>query len=93
MKTLTSAEWKEVALMFTMQFVSYLLLVVNYRAVTQTRYFSIAWTDFAIASMGFFVFRRIAKNEANSISQWLGYASGGMVGSLLGVFLSHYFGM
>jgi len=80
---------KEALIMFGVQVVSYLLLVLNFRAIAQTNYITTAWTDFLFASLTFFVFKRMIKHGAENVGQWLGYALGGVVGSLLGIWLSH----
>lgn len=78
---------KEFFLFFTIQLILYLLVIVNYRAVTLLDYTSTVTTDFIIASFNFFVVRKIAKSE-DSLHQWAGYALGGAIGSLLGLYLS-----
>jgi hypothetical protein len=78
---------KESAIMFAVQVVSYSLLCINYRAVAQAHYFQSAVSDFAIATLGYFVIKRIA-NSDNSLHQWLGYSMGGVVGSIVGIWLS-----
>jgi hypothetical protein len=78
---------KEFLLMFTIQVVSYSLLCINYRAVAQAHYFWSALSDFAIATLGYFVLKHLA-TSASTVHQWLGYALGGVVGSLFGIYLS-----
>lgn len=73
--------------MFTIQVVSYSLLCINYRAVAQAHYFWSALSDFAIATLGYFVLKHLA-TSASTVHQWLGYALGGVVGSLFGIYLS-----
>jgi hypothetical protein len=78
---------KEASLLACIQIVSYSLLCINYRAVATTQYHEAAVTDFMIASMSFFVIRKIAKSE-DSLHQWIGYAVGSVIGSYLGIYLS-----
>jgi len=73
--------------MFLIQCLNYTLLVVNYRAVAQANYFWSALTDFTIASFSFFVIKKIAKSD-DSLHLWLGYALGGLAGSILGIWVS-----
>lgn len=73
--------------MFVIQLISYTLLVINFRAVAQADYFWSALTDFTIASFSFFVIKKIAKSD-DSIHLWLGYALGGLAGSVLGIWVS-----
>jgi uncharacterized membrane protein YfcA len=78
---------KEASLLALIQIVSYSLLCINYRAVATTHYHQAAITDFMIASLAFFVIRRIAKSE-DSLHQWLGYAIGSVIGSYIGIYVS-----
>jgi hypothetical protein len=78
---------KEFLLMFTIQVISYSLLCINYRAVAQAHYFWSALSDFAIATLGYFVLKHLA-TSASTVHQWLGYALGGVVGSIFGIWLS-----
>lgn len=78
---------KEFIVLFCIQVVSYSLLCINYRAVAQAHYWQSAITDFLIATMSFFVIRKIAKSE-DTFHGWAGYALGGVVGSFLGIWLS-----
>jgi uncharacterized membrane protein YfcA len=78
---------KEASLLALIQIVSYSLLCINYRAVATTQYHEAAVTDFMIASLSFFVIRKIAKSE-DSLHQWMGYAIGSVIGSYLGIWLS-----
>jgi len=78
---------KEFLLMFVIQIVNYSLLCINYRAVAQAHYAQSAITDFIIASLSFFVIKKIAHGD-DTFHQWLGYAFGGVVGSIIGIYLS-----
>ena len=79
--------FKDAAVMFLIQLTSYTLLVINYRAVAQAHYLWSGVTDFAIASFSFFVIKKIAKSD-DSLHLWLGYATGGLAGSFLGIWVS-----
>lgn len=78
---------KEFFMFFFIQLFLYLLLVINYRCITTVDYKGTIVSDFVIASFNFFVFRKIAKSE-DSLHQWLGYAIGGAIGGVLGLYLS-----
>ena len=78
---------KEALLMFLIQIVSYSLLCINFRAVAQADYIQASISDFTIATLGYFVIKKLA-NTDNSLHQWLGYSLGGVVGSLLGIYIS-----
>ncbi len=73
--------------LFLVQLVSYTLLCINYRAVAQAHYVHSAASDFAIASLNFFVIKRIAQGTDN-LYQWAGYALGSVAGSFAGIWLS-----
>jgi hypothetical protein len=86
----TKEKVKEFFLFFGIQLLMYLLLVINYIAVSKINYGVTVATDFTIASFNFFVVRKIAKSE-DSFHQWAGYAFGGALGGVLGLMLSKTF--
>ena len=84
-----SQKVKEFFLFFAIQLLLYLLLVINYRFVAWVNYPGTVITDFVIASFNFFVVRKIAKSE-DSLHQWAGYAFGGALGGVIGLWLSTF---
>lgn len=82
---------KEAATLFVIQIFLYGLLCINFRAVAQTEYHLAAFTDFTIASLHFFVIRKIA-NGTDTLHQWLGYVLGSIAGSYLGIYASTLIG-
>lgn len=78
---------KEAATLFVIQLCSYGLLCINYRAVAETQYHLAALTDFTLASLSFFIIRKIARSE-DAFHQWVGYVAGSVVGSYLGIYVS-----
>lgn len=78
---------KEALILFFIQIINYGLLCVNFRAVAQTQYNLSAVTDFTLATMSFFIIRKISKND-DTFHQWLGYALGGVAGSYSGIYIS-----
>ena len=78
---------KECLLLFAIQLVLYGILCINFRAVAETQYHLAAISDFTIASLNFFVIRKIAKSE-DALHQWFGYVAGSVAGSYLGIWLS-----
>ena len=78
---------KEAAVLFFIQIALYGLLCINYRAVALAHYHEAAITDFTIASMNFFIIRKIAQSN-DAFHQWIGYVLGSVVGSYLGIYLS-----
>lgn len=78
---------KEAAVLFFIQIASYSILCINYRAVADAQYHHAAISDFALATMSFFIIRKIARSE-DAFHQWLGYVAGSVIGSYLGIYLS-----
>lgn len=78
---------KEAATLAIIQIVLYCLLCVNYRAIALVHYHEAAIADFLIASMNFFIIRKIAQSS-DAMHQWLGYVIGSVIGSYLGIYLS-----
>jgi hypothetical protein len=78
---------KEASILGIIQIVLYSVLCMNFRAVAEAHYHEAALTDFLIASMNFFVIRKIAQS-GDAIHQWIGYVLGSVVGSYLGIYLS-----
>lgn len=80
-------KFKEAATLFIIQIILYGILCINFRAVAQAEYNVAAISDFAVASLNFFVIRKIAKSE-DALHQWLGYVLGSVAGSYLGIYIS-----
>ena len=80
----------EFSTLFLIQLLSYTVWCVNYRAVADAHYHTAAVSDFIIASINFFIIRRIAHGQ-DHFHQWAGYAIGSVVGSYLGIWLSTTF--
>ena len=82
-----NSKLKEALVLFFIQVVLYGLLCINFRAVALVHYHESAITDFIIASMNFFIIRKIAQSQ-EAYHQWIGYALGSVAGSYLGIYLS-----
>lgn len=78
---------KEATTLGIIQIVLYSILCMNFRAVAETHYHEAALTDFLIASMNFFVIRKIAQST-DTFHQWIGYVAGSVIGSYIGIYLS-----
>ena len=74
------------AVFFALMFLNYGLVCINMRMIARGSYLGTAWTDAAIAALGFTLIRSIADTDA-LIAQ-LGYVSGGVCGSMLGLWLT-----
>ena len=65
----------------------YSILCINFRAVAQAHYHEAALTDFLIASINFFVIRKIAQST-DALHQWVGYVTGSVIGAYIGIYSS-----
>lgn len=81
---------KEASVLFFIQVLNYAIWCINFRAVADTHYNTAAASDFMLASIQFFVIRRIAHGQ-DHLHQWAGYALGSVVGSYLGIWISATF--
>lgn len=81
---------KEFSTLFVIQIIAYTIFCINYRAVADAHYHAAAISDFMIASLNFFVIRKIAHGD-DHLHQWLGYALGSVVGSYIGIWVSTTF--
>ena len=78
---------KEASVLFFIQLLNYTIWCINFRAVADTQYHAAAASDFILASIQFFVIRRIATGQ-DHLHQWVGYALGSVAGSYLGIWIS-----
>ena len=81
---------KEATILCIIQIVLYGILCINFRAVANTEYHKAALTDFLIASLNFFVIKKIS-STTDALHQWIGYVIGSIIGSYLGIYLSVLF--
>lgn len=88
-------EWlvklEEAAMLFVAQTGLYGFMCVNMRAVALVDYSVALASDFAIATMNFFVIRKIAQREGDGWHRWAGYVLGSLAGTSLGIYLSTLF--
>ena len=78
---------KEALILCITQIVLYSILCMNFRAVAIAHYHEAALTDFLIASLNFFVIKKIAQST-DTLHQWVGYVTGSVIGSYIGIYLS-----
>jgi hypothetical protein len=78
---------KEAVTLGVIQIILYSILCINFRAVAQAHYHEAALTDFLVASMNFFVIRKIAQST-DALHQWIGYVTGSVIGAYVGIYLS-----
>lgn len=70
------------------QFVSYFILTMNYRAIAEVSYVGTAVTDLALGWLTFWSIKRVM--SATSGKEQLAYVIGGVTGSLSALFLSTF---
>jgi hypothetical protein len=78
---------QDALILFLAQMTSFAVISINYRAVAQASYIWSVATDIVIASLSYFVVRKIAKSK-ESTCQWAGFALGSAVGTVIGIWLS-----
>lgn len=78
---------KEAATLFAIQTLLYAVLCVNMRAVAMKDYEWALFSDFAIATLNFFIIRKIAQG-GDALHQWAGYVGGSLLGTAFGIWLS-----
>jgi uncharacterized membrane protein YfcA len=83
-------KFKDAGVLFLIQLLNYSIWCVNFRAVADTHYHTAAVSDFMLASIQFFVIKRISQGQ-DQLHQWLGYALGSVAGSYLGIWISATF--
>jgi hypothetical protein len=76
------------ALFFALMFLNYGLNAINFRMVARCSYLGTAWSDAAIAVLGFTLIRRIAETDA--LVAQAGYVCGGVCGSMVGLWLTRH---
>jgi hypothetical protein len=80
-------KFKDFALFFAIQMTSYFLVTINQRGVVTYDYSAVIITDIMIASLGYFVIKKIA-SSTDAVHQWAGYVAGGVTGSVIALWLS-----
>ena len=78
---------RDAIILFFAQMLSFAVISINYRAIAQGSYLWSVLTDLVVASLSYFVVRRIAKSK-DSICQWAGFALGSAVGTIIGIWAS-----
>lgn len=74
-------------ILFFVQVVLTFVAAFNMRSIAQANYLWVGITEVLIAILGFFAISEIAV-KTNKLAKLVGFISGSVIGSLLGVFLS-----
>lgn len=82
---------KNFLIVFFSQFAIYFLIIANNRAFNRDDYFLAGSTDMLFASLQFFIIKRIAKDEDKSYATFTGYVLGGVIGTLVSMYVSKEF--
>jgi hypothetical protein len=80
---LPTSDWGRFFFYFTVQFISYFLIVANGRAYVQGSYAWTTITDGLLAAQAFLLFRKMAQDSQDDIHglSMAGYVLGGVAGS------------
>ena len=78
---------KTFGLFFALQFLLYLLVTVNFRAIAQARYGWTVLTDTLISAAQFWIIRKVG-SSAEDVVALSGFVCGGPMGSSAGIYLS-----
>jgi len=78
---------KDAIILFGAQMLSFAVISINTRAIAQADYFWSVSTDLIVATLSYFVVRKIAKSP-NSLYRWAGFAIGSAVGTIIGIYVS-----
>jgi hypothetical protein len=85
---MTKAEVRNAAILGLLQFLNWSICTISWRAVAQANIPASIVTDTTLASLQFFVFKRIAQDHGNTLIPWAGYTIGGVAGTITGIYLS-----
>lgn len=75
--------------MFLTQVLLYTILIFNWRSVAQGQIMWAASTDAVIATINFFIIRKIIDTK-NLQASFTGYLAGSVVGTIIGIVISKY---
>lgn len=77
-------------LIFLGQFLVYGIVIVNTRAFTTDNYLKTAISDMLLATVNFYIIRRIARDEEAKLDL-IFYVLGGVVGSLVFMYIDKHY--
>lgn len=79
---------KDALKLAAMQFLSWSICTLSWRAVAQANVPAAILTDTTLGTLSFFVLRKIAKADETSLVPWIGYTLGGVAGTVTGIYVS-----
>lgn len=72
-----------------MQYFSWFLCTISWRAVSQANVGVSIMTDTTLGSLQFFVIKKITKQtDDEGMVPWIGYTLGGVIGTVTGIYFS-----
>lgn len=72
-----------------MQFLNWGICTISWRAVAQANIMASVLTDSTLATLQFFVLKKIAQGkDDSSLIPWFGYTVGGVLGTIAGIYTS-----
>jgi len=72
-----------------MQFFNWGICTISWRAVAQANIMAAIITDTTLATLTFFLFKKIADQQKDHLFiPWLGYTIGGVLGTISGIYTS-----
>jgi len=82
-----TSKYREASIIAGAQTALFAILCVNFRAIAEADYAVALISDALVASMQFFVIRRIAQDD-DQAHRFAGYVIGSVLGSWLGIWIS-----
>lgn len=70
------------------QFLNYAVCTLSWRAVAQANIPVASATDALLASLQFFILRKVIDSKEDTLAAWLAYTTGGVLGTIAGIMLS-----
>lgn len=82
---------KDALVLGVMQYLSWGISTISWRAVAQANIPASVVTDATLATVNFFVIKNLAKDrDESSFIPWLGYTIGGVLGTVTGILSSKF---
>lgn len=89
---LLSTRWKDAAVLGLMQFFNWGICTMSWRAVAQANVPAAILTDSTLATLTFFVIKKMMKGKDEDANDtfvaWFGYTFGGVLGTVAGIYSS-----